>query len=97
MTNEDLSTIEERARAATKGPWKEVGEIYVYAPIGMVSDRPLDEDEEWITRARGVGRGATRDEQVKNLKFIAAARQDIPALVAEIRRLRKKLAEKETP
>lgn len=84
----DLKAIRERADAATQGPWHTIGDIYVYAPIGAVADTPINEDTEYITRARGVGRDATIEEQRLNLEFIAAARTDVPALCDEVERLR---------
>jgi hypothetical protein len=44
-----------------------------------------DEPDMYVSRAEA---GAIRPASASDLNFIAAARQDIPALVAEIRRLR---------
>lgn len=78
MTEEELKAIEERANAATPGPWSveyknahgpEIGS-YRYA-VGI---HPALED--WQTPT-------TEDSE-----FIAHAREDVPKLVAEVRRLR---------
>lgn len=80
----DLDSIEARANAATPGPWcTDSWEIYQgteYEP-GI---------SEWIGETC---RGMTTPAQDRaDAAFIAAARTDVPALVAEIRRLRAELA-----
>ncbi|MEH0552538.1 hypothetical protein [Streptomyces sp. B21-101] len=91
MTNHttalDLDDIETRANAATPGPWcTDSWEIYQgteYEPgLSM-----------WIGETC---RGTTDLEQDRaDAAFVAAARTDVPALLAEIRRLRAELAEYE--
>jgi hypothetical protein len=72
MTDLDLDAIEARAAAATDGPW----EVH-----------PDDADLVWLP-----GRGYFLCEMLTaaetNGSFIAHARTDVPALVAEVRRLR---------
>jgi hypothetical protein len=77
MTDEQLKQIEARANAATPGPW-------------WVTDDVVWSDKWRIADA--VGKWATFDPEKTpviwaNLSFIAAARTDVPALVAEVRRL----------
>jgi hypothetical protein len=75
MTNEELAEIEARANAATPGPWNDTSE-------GVASEKENyyicecyqnDPDDVIIDADR---------------KFIAHARDDIPNLIAEIKRLR---------
>jgi hypothetical protein len=48
--------------------------IYVWGPgQEMVADIPVDDEETYLARMRGVGRGATRDEQRANAEFIVRA------------------------
>ena len=66
----------------TPGPWEfdsHGGCFYVLGPKGeMIADG--DTDEGYITRMRGVGRGATEEEQGANARLIAAS----PDLLAEL-------------
>lgn len=80
LTEQQLADIETRANAATPGPWcTDSWEIYQgteYEPgISM-----------WIGETC---RGTTSPEQdSSDAEFVAAARTDVPALLAEVRRLR---------
>jgi hypothetical protein len=91
MTDDDLRAIEERANGASDGPWKvETGR---YGPeiktahngVAWSSDiSPQvwecdDEEDGCPDHAREVQRTA---------EFIAAARDDVPRLIAELRQLR---------
>lgn len=74
----DLATIGARAEAATPGPWR-----------SMV----IDADNATVWAGGNTARTATRIARVTrrvadNAEFIAAAREDVPALVAEVERLR---------
>lgn len=77
----DLEAIERRAEKATPGPWSvpppekygAPNHSYVEAPSGHVA----------ITHVNGI----YRDGCVSDAAFIAHAREDIPALIAEVRRL----------
>lgn len=75
MTDADLQAIRERCEAATPGPWFGCGDH-----IDDCSGKPF---------AQAVGRFADRshDTFCQNNEFIAHARQDIPALLAEVERL----------
>jgi len=75
----DLDAIEARTNAATPGPWfNDSHEIYA----GENTDIPAM--SEWIGETCDPRRP---DHGAANAAFIAAARTDVPALVAEIRRL----------
>lgn len=77
----DLDAIEARAEAATPGPWGTVDDGSLMAPYVSVAcdDGPIITCPECHTA--GGGRRA-------DAKFIARTRTDVPALVAEVRRLR---------
>jgi hypothetical protein len=78
LTEDTLAEIERRCAAATHGPW----ESFIEGRDGLAFDSFIRTDsgsgEIYLT-------GATHADQ----DFIAAARQDIPVLIAEIRRLRR--------
>lgn len=75
LTNADLDQIEARLRAATPGPWKSFVEGRDHTSGSSFIQTP-DSDIESC--------GATAADQ----DFIAHARQDLPRLLAEVRRLR---------
>lgn len=83
----NLAHIEARANAATEGPWcTDAWEIYQgteYQPgLSM-----------WIGETcRGT---STPEQDQADAAFVAAARTDVPALIAEVRRLQALVAELE--
>lgn len=83
LTEDELNLIEIRADRASAGPWKSCVEGRDHTSgssfIMTGSDEKRGQDIELT--------GATIADQ----DFIAAARQDVPALIAEIRRLKKLL------
>jgi hypothetical protein len=76
MTEQELSDIESRVRAATPGPWQ-----------SFIEDRDHESGSNFIkTQGKDIELlGATDADQ----DFIAHARQDVPRLVEELRRLRR--------
>lgn len=84
MTDDELKAIEARANAATPGPWEvEQKECTVLrAPNGPPSDQSLMGDEQYYPWT---------PDRIEDWQFIAATRTDVPALVAEVRRLREAL------
>ncbi|MEB5480948.1 hypothetical protein P8825_15385 [Shouchella clausii] len=76
LTNEELAEIYAYCENATEGPWK----------IGKQSPNGLNN----VGTTRGLLTAQTTDE--KNAEFIAHAREDVPLLLAEINRLKHKLA-----
>jgi hypothetical protein len=76
MTEAELAAIEARAEGCTRGPWNVLA-------IGEGSTLLIED-------ATGYRFAQVDDGQ--NRKFIAHARTDIPALVAEVRRLRAQVA-----
>ncbi len=91
MTDDELGAIETRMAKATGGPW------YLRSD-GMTVRSKQDETEEMrgrricITGLDYVRACNWFSQDMDNLEFIAAAREDIPALVAEVRHLRRILA-----
>lgn len=75
MTDEEISQIELRCAAATSGPWQSFIEGRDHTS-GSSFIRTAGDDIE-------LSGGSHADQD-----FIAQARQDIPMLIAEIRRLK---------
>ena len=69
----DIDLIEARANAATPGPWSEAWDGEIHA---------TSDDWELVLR---VPEG---DDRPADCAFVANAREDVPALIAEVRRLR---------
>ncbi len=93
MTPSELDAIQARADAATAGPW--FSDYYPAGPCGakVYREQIRRTYPEWVVACRpsaalnGPGKDA-RKQEVADAAFIAHARTDIPALVAEVRRLR---------
>lgn len=80
ITDQELQAIQQRYERASPGPWR-----------SMIEGRDHTSGSSFIMTGRSESRGsdielsgATTEDQ----DFIAHARQDIPRLLAEIRRLR---------
>lgn len=90
MTDQELKEIENRCNATTKGHWNsyiegrdhDSGSSFIMTGISEGEDSNRGEDI-YLT-------GATNADQ----DFIAHARQDIPRLLAEVRKLREELNNK---
>ncbi|MBI4924129.1 MAG: hypothetical protein HY834_20530 [Devosia nanyangense] len=80
LSDADIATINERTKRATKGPWKSFVEI---------RDKISGSDFIMTAGEDIYISGGTIDDQ----EFIAHARQDIPILLEEIRRLKLIVAE----
>ena len=78
----DIEAIKARAEAAPEGPWSVRHEHYEAGP------GPDDEEQDWylIDDCYAVEHWANYDKETT--EFIAHARTDIPALIAEVERLR---------
>jgi hypothetical protein len=76
LTEADLAAMEARASAATMGPWTS----FVEGRDHSSGSSFVQTDGEDIELSRA---------SVADQDFIAHARQDVPRLVAEVRRLRK--------
>jgi hypothetical protein len=86
VTDAELAAMERRAKAASKAPWQSFiegrdhwgGDNFIR--IGGPDD---DEMDMYVSRDRTPASDA-------DLDFIAHARQDLPRLIEEVRRLRKR-------
>lgn len=78
MTDEELNIIEARANAATEGPWRYEDDAVIEVRSG---------GDAWICQTFSKGEEDFINHK-GNGEFIAHARTDIPALIAEIRRLK---------
>ena len=74
----DLEAIEARAKAAAPGPWSQKPNPFACAPEITNGERDIAKVLLWM--------GSEDCEAFKNADFIAHAREDIPALLAEVRR-----------
>jgi len=88
LTENELAEMEGRARAATDGPWQAYveGRDHV-AGDNFIRTGGLDDasPDMYVTHYHGV---QPVPAPAADLDFIASARQDVPRLVAEVRRLR---------
>jgi len=84
MTEDELDAALQRAEAAGPGPWWSSweGRDHESGDSFVGTGTPGDRGPDLYISADGV------PAPVEVLDFVAAARQDVPALVAEIRRLR---------
>ena len=100
----DLDAIETRANAATPGPWGFYdGDNYADVAADLQQTSPgsysyrekiarLEDENYWDDLAHEDDDEDRAPEQMAaNAAFIAHAREDVPALLAEIRRLRQAL------
>jgi hypothetical protein len=81
MTDAELDEIAARAAAATSGPWR-----------SFIEGRDHLSGSDFIMTGGDVDRGADIEltgATPADQDFIACARQDVPRLVAEVRRLRR--------
>lgn len=107
LTDQELAAIEELAKAATPGPWF-IRHLDDEAAMNLVAISTVPDTghgERWpefdhreivaatlVQRPRYVDVADERWDE--NAQFIANARQDIPRLIAEIKRLRRLVAQK---
>jgi hypothetical protein len=86
LTETELRDIEKRVEAASPGPWK-----------SFVEGRDHTSGSSFIMTGEGNHRGEDIEltgATIADQDFIAAARQDVPRLIAEIRTLRRFLDER---
>ncbi len=83
VSEEEIAELERLSQEAAPGPWEE------HPNGGRIAD------------ARGIpaacADGYSREERDRNRALIAAARNALPRLLAEVRRLRAAMQPKETP
>ena len=83
----DIDAIEARVNAATKGPW------HHRAPKDhphewVASEVPAHNDPRYLPYPIDILSDENYDTKSADCAFIAAARDDVPTLIAEVRRLR---------
>ena len=84
LTDAELGAIEARCAAATPGPWRS----WIEGRDHTSGDSVITSRAHDIYLSPPPSHAAPHDQD-----FIAAARQDIPRLIAEVRRLRRLLHE----
>lgn len=87
MTEQELEKIEARANAATPGKWT-AGEVGV-----ITTDAKISERYDQVASILPICDKSGHCYQDGTTAFIAHARTDVPALVAEVRRLQGLVAE----
>jgi len=91
MTEQELQAIEQRANGATAGPWKaEMGQVLYWSPRPTKA-KPNAGYTHTLMRAEQTDYASGEFFAVvddTDATFISHARTDVPALVAEVRRLR---------
>lgn len=100
MTKIDLDEIEARALAATPGPWSVCPmDMYIFGGDGHMVASNCPTEDAWQVRGFGAEKAGQRPEgsQDANAAFIASAREDIPQLIAEVRRLQAQLNNEPPP
>ncbi|MEV6205670.1 hypothetical protein [Kitasatospora sp. NPDC051914] len=104
LADEELAEIEELAGAATPGPWhvRFLDDDHAMNLVAISTVPDTGRGERWPGFDHGQNVAATLVQQPRyvdiaderwdeNAFFIANARQDIPRLIAEVRRLRRML------
>lgn len=95
MTDDELKKIEARANAATRGPWNA---NFVSDPVtvfgGECDCRGYPDSVAVASKPEPdpLDEKCTHIKWIDNMRFIAHAREDVPALVAEVRRLREAIS-----
>jgi hypothetical protein len=84
LTDAELDAIKARVVAASKAPWQSFVEGRDHTSgDNFIRVGGLEDDEPDVYGSRDTGPASVADQD-----FIAHARQDIPRLLAEVRRLR---------
>ena len=86
MADAELDAIQRRVDAASKGPWQAFIEGPGDSFDSFIRIGGVDGDDPDMYLSLDTGRATDAD-----LEFITAARQAIPRLIAEIKRLRREL------
>jgi len=89
MTDNEIKEIEDRCKLTTSGPWKSLVEGRDFESGDSFIMTGISDGEDIWSGKRGADiylTGATTADQ----DFIAHAKQDIPKLIAEIKRLKSK-------
>lgn len=89
MTDEEAQAIKARADATTPGPWVISGDLTVYSAAEAVTTMEWASDDTDDTDLPPY----TLEQHTADAAFIAHAREDIPALLAEVAAWRKLAAQ----
>ncbi|WP_036391697.1 DUF6085 family protein [Micromonospora chokoriensis] len=89
----DLDAIEARVLAATPGPWR--ASIGTIRGVDGVHEQVVTDSSDGFDVVAMTGRMDEHPRSTLDAEFIARSRDDVPAMVAEIKRLRAALAEDE--
>lgn len=85
MTDDELKEIEARANAATKGPWwverQRENQAGVKGYCALLLKYRWNDVPSWLAES------SCHADSEANFAFLSKARDDIPALIAEVRRL----------
>jgi hypothetical protein len=98
MTNDDLREIEARANAATPGPWlverQYSGDNWMIGCLVVGTDSGDGKNYDVTITTDHLHASEYGDATARiDAEFVAHARTNVPALIAEVRRLREELAE----
>ena len=96
MNEEQLQAIEERANKASTAPWiVEAGEYsgrdWMIGSVAMFLGASCWDDKCYTVTTNQVHASELEGDAKTDAEFIAYAREDVPALIAEVKRLRAKL------
>lgn len=92
MTDDELDAIEARANAAVAGPWRSSRDEMTQA-FGQHRYAVLAFADEPARKLAFIIDGFTGSPEMgQTAAFIAHAREDVPALIAEVRRLRERVS-----
>jgi hypothetical protein len=83
MTDKQLAVIQERCATATPGPWEAGPLDYLRVEVYQAPEAPKINRFHWQRVC------ICREARDEDAEFIAHAREDIPALLEEVERLRR--------
>jgi hypothetical protein len=92
MTREELEAIKRRAEAATPGPWRIDGPERVISHFDENGRSISAKIGYWPAGPKTYGDYESEFFSKQDAEFIVASRTDVPALVAEVEKLRKVVA-----
>ncbi len=90
MTLDELQAIRDRHAATTPGAWRTRNTSYTSHVDVCVADPLYLNTTRWVSI---FGPSLEHDQCVANAEFVAQAHHNVPALLVEVDRLRKALAE----
>ena len=96
MNEQELTAIEARANKASNAPWiVESGEYsganWMIGAVSVFLGGSAWDDKSYYVTTKSVHASVLEGDAKTDAEFIAHAREDVPALIAEVRALRAKL------